>query len=116
MHRTRPTPASLLCHTSLAALLLALAVHSDSRAAAPPASRHAIDPKRIAALGSPAGGHLASLLGTTAHRRDLEGNGGHAGHSSRVQLVVAYYPVTDLGSLGKGYFHTLVLKNLLGRL
>ncbi len=76
------------------------------------AARHRIDPQRIAALGFSSGGHLACLLGTASN---LEGDGCQAGHSSRVQLVVAYYPVTDLASLDKGYLHTLVLKNLLGR-
>jgi acetyl esterase/lipase len=79
------------------------------------AARYNIDPDRIAVLGYSAGGHLACLLGTTAGRRHLEGSGGHAGHSSKVQLVVAYYPVTDLLALRKSFLHALVLKKLLGQ-
>jgi acetyl esterase/lipase len=78
------------------------------------AARYRIDPERVAVLGYSAGGHLACLLGTTAGRGDLEGTGGHAGHSSQVQLVVAYYPVTDLGRLRKSFPHALVLKPFLG--
>jgi acetyl esterase/lipase len=78
------------------------------------AARYRIDPNRIAVLGYSAGGHLACLLGTTAGHRHLEGTGGHAGHSSKVQLVVAYYPVTDLCRLCKSFLHTLVVESFLG--
>src|SRR5262249_2540084 len=78
------------------------------------AARHHIDPDRIAALGFSSGGHLACLLGTTAGRRDLEGAGGHAASSSRVQLVVGYSPPTDLGALRLSYLHAWVLKGFLG--
>jgi acetyl esterase/lipase len=78
------------------------------------AARYRIDPERIAVLGYSAGGHLACLLGTTGTQPGLEGTGGHAGHSSKVQLVVAYYPVTDLGRLRKSFPHALVLKPFLG--
>jgi acetyl esterase/lipase len=89
------------------------------------AGEYAIDPERIAALGYSSGGHLASLLGTTADNPALEGNLGHAGQSSRVQVVVNCYGPTDLAPL---YDHcdkgpcswlqkavgTSVLKNMLG--
>jgi acetyl esterase/lipase len=60
---------------------------------------YAIDPDRIAALGYSSGGHLASLLGTTAENPALEGKLGHAGQSSRVQVVVNCYGPTDLAGL-----------------
>jgi acetyl esterase/lipase len=78
------------------------------------AARYRIDPERIAVLGYSAGGHLACLLGTTADNRDLEGTGGHAGYSSQVQLVVAYYPPTDLLRMPRSYLRTLVLESFLG--
>jgi acetyl esterase/lipase len=79
------------------------------------AAAHKIDSERIAALGYSAGGHLALLLGTTAGNRELEGDGGHAGHSSRVQAVVSYYGVSDLAPLyDKGVTASLILENLLG--
>jgi acetyl esterase/lipase len=61
-----------------------------------------IDPDRIGAAGGSAGGHLAALLGTTAHIRDFEGDGGNAGVSSQVQAVAAFNPAVDLVSFGKG--------------
>ena len=60
-----------------------------------------IDPRRIGAAGGSAGGHLAALLGTTSHRKDLEGPGGHAKFSSRVRAVAAFNPAVDLVSFGK---------------
>jgi pectinesterase len=36
------------------------------------------------------------MLGTTAHLRELEGDGGHAKFSSAVQVVAAFNPVLDL--------------------
>ena len=51
---------------------------------------------RIAVSGSSAGGHLATLLGTTGGNSKLEGTvGGHLDQSSRVQAVVDYYGPTD---------------------
>jgi acetyl esterase/lipase len=78
------------------------------------AARYHIDPRRIAVLGYSAGGHLACLLGTTAGHRHLEGTGGHAGQCSKVQVVVAYYPVTDLRRLRKSNLHAIVLESFLG--
>ncbi len=60
-----------------------------------------IDPRRIGAAGGSAGGHLVALLGTTAHRRDLEGEGGNAAQSSQVRAVAAFNPAVDLVAFGK---------------
>jgi acetyl esterase/lipase len=58
--------------------------------------RHAdslrIDPDRIAALGQSAGGHLATLLGTSARRSGPD-------EDSRVQAVVNFYGPSDLERL-----------------
>jgi acetyl esterase/lipase len=56
-----------------------------------------LDPERIGAWGSSAGGHLVALLGTTGagNAPDLEGSGGWAEHSSRVQAVCDWYGPTD---------------------
>lgn len=53
------------------------------------AKEHNLDPDRIAAWGSSAGGHLSSLLGTSGDVREIEGDlGAYDQHSSRIQAVV----------------------------
>jgi arylsulfatase A len=63
------------------------------------AAKYNIDPNRIAAVGGSSGGQLAALLGTTADVRTMEGDGGNAQFSSRVQAVVAFNPLTDFVSM-----------------
>ena len=58
-----------------------------------------LDPDRIGVWGHSAGGHLAALLGTTAHVKDFEGSGGWPGFSSRVQAVVAQSAAVEFASL-----------------
>ena len=58
------------------------------------ASEYRIDPGRIVAWGDSAGGHLASLLGTTGDISDWEQ--GYPVGSSRVQVVVDWYGRADL--------------------
>lgn len=61
----------------------------------------ALDPRRIGAWGSSAGGHLAALAGTSAGVDALESSAhGSTQVSSRVQAVVDYYGPTDLLQLG----------------
>ena len=59
------------------------------------AGKYGLDPKRIGAWGSSAGGHLAALLGTSGGVADLEGDLGHADRSSRVQAVVDFCGPAD---------------------
>jgi acetyl esterase/lipase len=60
--------------------------------------RHQLDPQKIGAVGFSAGAHLAMLLGTMDAKDGLEGEGGHADTSSKVQAVVAFFGPTELGA------------------
>ena len=51
------------------------------------ANQYGYAPDAIGVWGHSAGGHLAALLGTSGDVADLEGDGGPAGVSSRVQAV-----------------------------
>lgn len=64
------------------------------------AEHYGIDPARIGAWGSSAGGHLAALLGTSG---DVGGFdvGQHLDQSSRVQAVCDYFGPTDFIALAK---------------
>jgi acetyl esterase/lipase len=72
-----------------------------------------IDPARIGAMGGSAGGHLAMMLGAMDAEHGLEGDGGWAEHSSKVQAVVSFVGPTNLvgefGPVSQG-----LLKNFLG--
>ena len=72
-----------------------------------------VDPKRIGAAGGSAGGHLVMMLGLMDPSDGLEGEGGHADQSSKVQAVVSYVGPTNL----IGEFPPVsqqILKNFLG--
>jgi len=60
------------------------------------AKDYGIDPKRIGAWGSSAGGHLVALLGTTGGVKELEGNAGNPAQSSAVQAVCDFFGPTNL--------------------
>ncbi|HST19957.1 MAG TPA: alpha/beta hydrolase [Blastocatellia bacterium] len=60
------------------------------------ATQYNLDPSRIAAWGSSAGGHLVALMGASAGATDLEGDGGNLDYSSRVQAVVDWFGPIDL--------------------
>jgi acetyl esterase/lipase len=61
------------------------------------AAEYSLDPDRIAIGGASSGGHLASLAALTEGDPELEGDvGEHAGVSSAVGAVVAYFPGSDL--------------------
>ena len=58
-----------------------------------------IDPRRIAAWGESAGGHLAELLGLTIDDPALEGEVGVVGPASSVVSVAAWYAPSDIGAV-----------------
>ncbi|MEW6305549.1 MAG: alpha/beta hydrolase [Verrucomicrobiota bacterium] len=60
------------------------------------AAKHGINPDQIGAIGGSAGGHLVAMLGTSYKEKKLEGDGGNAGVSSRVQAVVAMATPADM--------------------
>ena len=74
------------------------------------ASKYSLDPDHIGVWGSSSGGHLVALLGTTAGVKELEGPGGNAEQSSRVQAAVDWYGPTDFLTVGPKDTRT----NLLG--
>jgi acetyl esterase/lipase len=59
------------------------------------AEKYQLDPERIGAVGFSAGAHLSMLLGTMDKDDGMEGEGGHADQSSKVQCVVAFFGPTD---------------------
>lgn len=59
-------------------------------------SSYNIDPERIGAFGTSAGGHLVNLLGVTDTDAGFEGSGGYPQQSSRVQAVVDMFGPADL--------------------
>lgn len=80
------------------------------------AKTYQIDPNHVAVWGSSAGGHLAALLGTSAHVKQLEGKGGNLDQLSCVQAVIDWFGPTDFLHL-EGDFrhaHTAVGKLLGG--
>lgn len=59
------------------------------------ADKYHVNPQRIGVMGFSAGGHLSCLLGTSDKNDGLEGAGGNAEQSSRVQAVVSFFGPTD---------------------
>lgn len=59
------------------------------------AATYGLDPERIGTLGFSSGAQLACLLGVTAPADGLEGTGGNAEQSSRVDAVVSFFGPTD---------------------
>lgn len=62
------------------------------------ADRYHVDKDRIGVSGGSAGGHLSLLVGLTDSKDQLEGTGGHADQSSRVQAVVNIFGPTEMVS------------------
>ena len=62
------------------------------------ADAYNIDTDRFGAVGASAGAHLAMLLGVMDGKDGLEGDGGHADQSSKVQAVVSFFGPTDLAA------------------
>ncbi|MCA9101057.1 MAG: prolyl oligopeptidase family serine peptidase [Planctomycetales bacterium] len=63
------------------------------------AEHYHVAPDRIGATGGSAGGHLSLMLGVVDDSAMLEGEGGNADTSSRVQAVVNYFGPTDMARL-----------------
>jgi len=59
------------------------------------ARQYRIDPERIGAVGASFGGYVASMVATTAHLPEFEGDGSNLGFPSRVKAVVAFAPLVD---------------------
>ena len=59
------------------------------------ADDYGLDPLRIGVAGASAGGHLAGLVGLTADRPGLEGDGPYPSRSSDVAAVCSYFGPTD---------------------
>lgn len=59
------------------------------------ATKYHIDTNKIGAIGSSAGGHLVALLGTSGDVKELEGENGNPGYSSRVSCVVDFCGPSD---------------------
>jgi len=60
------------------------------------AEKYGFDPRRIAAWGGSAGGHLSALLGTSAGVKDLEDlSMGNPDQDSSVQVVVDWFGPTE---------------------
>jgi acetyl esterase/lipase len=70
------------------------------------ARKYNIDPDRMGAWGSSAGGHLVALLGTSGGAKDLEGKGGWEDQSSRVQAVCDWFGPTDFPKMGRPHEDT----------
>jgi acetyl esterase/lipase len=64
------------------------------------AAKYGLDPDRIGAWGSSAGGHLVALLGTAADAREFDTEA-NRDYSSRVQAVCDWFGPTDLLQMDK---------------
>ncbi|MBI3915311.1 MAG: alpha/beta hydrolase [Chloroflexi bacterium] len=77
------------------------------------AAKYDLDPNRIGAWGGSAGGHLVALLGTSDANAGLEGGGGYAEQSSRVQAVVDMFGPADFTG-DYGSINTRLMQNVFG--
>lgn len=82
------------------------------------AAKYKVDPERIGVTGGSAGGHLSLMLGVTSASDGLDGEGGYADQSSRVQAVVNIFGPTDMPHIwkSKGGAAPIVKRFLGGKL
>lgn len=78
------------------------------------ADRYHVDQKRIGVSGGSAGGHLSLLVGLTNPADKLEGTGGHAEESSRVQAVVNIFGPTEMVSAYEGSSVAWIFRLFMG--
>jgi acetyl esterase/lipase len=62
------------------------------------AEKYKVNPERIGVGGMSAGGHLSLMVGLTGPEDKLEGEGGYADQSGRVQAVVNIFGPTEMKS------------------
>jgi acetyl esterase/lipase len=65
------------------------------------AKEYNLDPDRFGVWGSSAGGHLVAMLGASGDVKELEGEEGNPGVSSRVQAVCDWFGPTDFTVIGR---------------
>ena len=65
------------------------------------AAKYNFDPDHFGVGGDSSGGHLAAFVGTSGDVKEMEGDLGNPGFSSRVQAVVDWFGPTDLTLLGQ---------------
>lgn len=78
------------------------------------AKTYNLDPDRFGAWGASAGGHLVALLGTSGNVKNLEGDVGTKGVSSKVQAVCDWFGPTDLIKLSPPVAKNNPVTRLLG--
>jgi len=66
------------------------------------AERYGLDKEKFGAWGGSSGGYLAALLGTSGGVKELEGDLGNLGESSRVQAVCDFYGPIDFAAMMTG--------------
>jgi acetyl esterase/lipase len=66
------------------------------------AAKYNLDPEKIGVWGGSAGGHLVSMLGLTGSVKQLEGESGSPGPSSRVACVVDFCGPSDFLAIANG--------------
>jgi len=79
------------------------------------AASYHVDPARLGIFGGSAGGHLSLMQGTAGQPGDPQAVDPVDRQSSRVQVVVAYFPPTDFLNYGADGVHfDKVVRSLLG--
>lgn len=73
-----------------------------------------IDKEHIGAIGFSAGGHLALMLGVADKSDALEGSGGYAKQSSRVQAVVNFFGPAELRGPSPNPVAASILRTFIG--
>lgn len=78
------------------------------------AKKYHLDPHRFAIIGESSGGWVTAMAALTGGVRELEGNIGVKGVSSRVQAALPFYPPTDFLQMDAHMLDCPFFNNLLG--